>query len=278
MSNDIRVVAVSGGFDPVHIGHVRMFEEAKKLGTHLVVILNCDDWLVRKKGFAFMPEDERAELIKKFEAVDDVHIHHSDDVHVSDALRDYQMDIDGNLYPVHVFANGGDRKDEADIPEAEVCKGKNIELIFNIGHGGKVQSSSWLTNAVIEKNGLPRETRPWGKFETLGQDNHWWVKRLTVEPGHRLSLQSHKKRTELWVCIEGSVTAYRGTEKGDSYEIVEERELNVGDYFYVSTGELHRLGSKTGGAVVEVATGEVAEFDETRFEDDYNRTSPEQPT
>ena len=130
-----KVVAVSGGFDPLHIGHVRMFEQARDLGDELVVILNCDAWLMRKKGFVFMKEKERAEIIKALRCVDRVYIHHSKTSHVAGALQKIRPDI---------FANGGDRKNEDDIPEAPVCKKYDIEMIFNVG-GGKIQSSSWLT-------------------------------------------------------------------------------------------------------------------------------------
>lgn len=136
------VVAVSGGFDPLHIGHVRMFEEAKKLGDKLIVIINCDDWLVRKKGFAFMSEKERAEIIKSLKPVDDVYIHHSKDHHVNGALKKIHPDI---------FANGGDRKNTEDIPEAKVCEKLGIKMVFNVGKGGKIQSSSWLTAKVPPK-------------------------------------------------------------------------------------------------------------------------------
>ena len=133
-----KIVAVSGGFDPVHIGHLRMFEEARQLvgpEGKLVVIINCDAWLTRKKGRAFMPQEERAELIRGFRAVDEVYILESDRNDVSEALA--------NIRP-HIFANGGDRRSIADIPEAEVCEKYSIEMVFNIGHGGKIQSSSDL--------------------------------------------------------------------------------------------------------------------------------------
>jgi D-beta-D-heptose 7-phosphate kinase/D-beta-D-heptose 1-phosphate adenosyltransferase len=133
-----KVVAVSGGFDPVHIGHVRMFEEAKKLGDELVVILNNDAWLALKKGYAFMPEHERKEVIEAFSAVDCVvltfHEPGTTDMSVCRELEHLRPDI---------FANGGDRKED-NIPEYAVCERLGIEMIFNIGHGGKVQSSSWL--------------------------------------------------------------------------------------------------------------------------------------
>ena len=138
-----KVVAVSGGFDPIHIGHVRMFKEAKALGDTLVVILNNDAWLRAKKGFAFMPEAERAEIIREFPYVDAVvitnHAENDPDRSVNRALR--------SIRP-HIFANGGDRKAKADIPEAAVCDELGIKMVFNVGKGGKVQSSSWLTDNV----------------------------------------------------------------------------------------------------------------------------------
>jgi len=131
------VVAVSGGFDPVHVGHVRMFKEARALGDKLVVILNNDNWLKKKKGKNFMPEAERKELIESLSCVDEVVIttHPEDpkDVSVCDALR---------MVRPHIFANGGDRTHD-NIPEVALCKELGIEMVFNIG-GGKVQSSSWL--------------------------------------------------------------------------------------------------------------------------------------
>ncbi|MHB1117910.1 MAG: adenylyltransferase/cytidyltransferase family protein [Minisyncoccota bacterium] len=129
-----RIIMVSGGFDPVHIGHLQMFEEAKKLGDKLVVVLNSDEWLVRKKGKYFMNQEERAAIVRGFACVDDVFILESDRNDVGEAIE--------KIRP-HVFANGGDRKDEKDIPEAEICQKLGVEMVFNVG-GGKVQSSSEL--------------------------------------------------------------------------------------------------------------------------------------
>lgn len=137
-----RIVMVSGGFDPIHIGHLQMFEEAKKLGDKLVVVLNCDKWLIRKKGKNFMSQEERAGIIRGFSCVDDVFILESDRGDVGEAIE--------KIRP-QVFANGGDRKAEIDIPEAEICKNLGVEMIFNVG-GGKVQSSSWLLNKYAEND------------------------------------------------------------------------------------------------------------------------------
>ena len=135
-----KVVAVSGGFDPLHIGHVRMFEAAKKLGDKLVVIINNDNWIELKKGKAFMPEQERKELIEALRVVDDVvltkHKPGTDDLSICEVLKEIKPDI---------FANGGDRKED-NIPEVAVCKEIGCEMVFNVGEGGKVQSSSWLVD------------------------------------------------------------------------------------------------------------------------------------
>lgn len=140
------VVAVSGGFAPVHAGHTRLFHEAKKLGDELVVILNNDNWLVKKKGFAFMSEKERKEVAEAFRDVDRViitkHPRNPKDMSVVRELARLRPDV---------FANGGDRdrRDSLDKrsslnPEQELCMRLGIRMVFGVGRGGKVQSSSWL--------------------------------------------------------------------------------------------------------------------------------------
>jgi cytidyltransferase-like protein len=134
-----RIIAVSGGFDPIHVGHVRMIQEASALGDELVVIINNDHWLRKKKGHVFMPEDQRKEIIEAVGGVSRVvltsHAPDCQDMSVCDALREIRPDV---------FANGGDRFAD-NIPEAVLCRELGIETVFNIGRGGKVQSSSWLT-------------------------------------------------------------------------------------------------------------------------------------
>lgn len=140
-----KVVMVSGGFDPVHIGHVRMFEEAKKLGDELVVVVNNDNWLRFKKGFVFMHEDDRKEIIESFRPVDRViltsHVLGTDDITVCRELE---------LVRPHIFANGGDRKENVPVPEYEICRKLGIEMVFNVGHGGKVRSSSELVGQAAQ--------------------------------------------------------------------------------------------------------------------------------
>ena len=141
------VVMVSGGFDPVHVGHVRLFEEAKKLGDKLVVILNNDCWLKKKKGAVFMPETERKEPIESFRAVDKVilttHGPDPEDMSVCAELEKLRPDV---------FAQGGDR-DTKNVPgcEVEVCKTIGCKMVAGVGRGGKVQSSSWLLKKYTDE-------------------------------------------------------------------------------------------------------------------------------
>ena len=129
---------VSGGFDPVHIGHVRLFQEAKKLGDELVVVINNDNWLRFKKGFAFMSEMDRKEIVESFRFVDRVHItSHEEETTDISVCREIEL-----IRP-HIFANGGDRKQD-NIPEYELCNRLGIEMVFNVGDGGKIRSSSEL--------------------------------------------------------------------------------------------------------------------------------------
>lgn len=142
-----KIVCVSGGFDPIHVGHVRLIQEAAALGDELIVILNNDNWLMKKKGYVFMPQEQRREIIEAIKGVTRViftsHELDFDDRSVCRELREIRPDI---------FAQGGDRdlKDALDPnssqnPEARLCSELGIEIVYGVGKGGKVQSSSWLT-------------------------------------------------------------------------------------------------------------------------------------
>jgi D-beta-D-heptose 7-phosphate kinase/D-beta-D-heptose 1-phosphate adenosyltransferase len=126
-------IALSGGFDPIHVGHARMIGSAAAFG-HVMIILNSDQWLQRKKGYVFMPFDERKEVLLALQGVDHVESVEDADGTVCEALR--------RLQPT-MFGNGGDRN-PANTPEQQVCEELGIELMWNLGRGGKIQSSSEL--------------------------------------------------------------------------------------------------------------------------------------
>ncbi len=136
------VVATGGGFDPLHEGHIRLFREAKKLGDELVIMLNSDAQVNKKKGAAFYPsQDERKEILESIKYIDKVIIDPGKDVTCEDALRLIKPDI---------LAKGGDRT-TGSMPEIElkVCKELGIKIVYNVG-GEKVQSSSWLLKRAKE--------------------------------------------------------------------------------------------------------------------------------
>ncbi len=261
MSTETKVVAVSGGFDPLHVGHVRMFAEARKLGDKLVVIVNNDNWLRKKKGFVFMPEIERLEVVRACKGVDDViltqHAPNDEDATVCRELA--------RLRP-QVFANGGDRG-AFNTPEAELCQKLGIEMVYNVGAGGKIQSSSWMIRDAAEA--LKKHERPWGHFYNHHSLPGVHLKTLHVNGGARLSLQRHKYRNETWVLVSGDAQAVVGT----SPDELTEHELDTGKPFDVPVGTIHRLTSRAGGVLVEISYGKFDEEDIERFQDDFGRAS-----
>lgn len=131
-----KTIMVSGGFDPIHVGHVRMILDASRYGN-VIVVANSDDWLMRKKGYVFMPWEERAEIISSIRGVISVERVDDSDNSVCEAIERLRPDY---------FANGGDRK-IGNTPEVDLCSNLGINLIWNVG-GEKIQSSSDLVAAT----------------------------------------------------------------------------------------------------------------------------------
>ena len=145
------IIIVSGGFDPVHKGHIRMFREAANFGANVIVGLNSDDWLTRKKGKPFMKWEERAEILESCKFVNQVIPFDDSDDTASDAIkRVFDMyNADSSDYNIYL-ANGGDRK-LGNVPELDICRELDVVMLWNFG-GGKIQSSSDLTkNWEIKK-------------------------------------------------------------------------------------------------------------------------------
>ena len=133
-------IMVSGGFDPPHIGHIRMFQDAAEWGD-VIVAINSDDWLMRKKGYIFMPWEERAEIIRELTSVDHVVSFNDNDDTANQAIKVHRPDA---------FANGGDRK-KKNTPEMDLCDKLGIQMLWGIGGKDKPQSSSWLVDKLREK-------------------------------------------------------------------------------------------------------------------------------
>lgn len=253
----MKLVVVSGGFDPIHSGHIEYLKSAKKYGDKLIVALNSDDWLKKKKGKFFMPFDERKTIIESILYVDEV-IDFKDDEKGSciPALKKIKA-----MYPNDeiYFANGGDRNNR-NIPEMNVT---GINFIFSVGGDNKKNSSSWILN----KWQYYFEERQWGSFFNLFETKNIKVKELIIKPGKSMSFQKHLKRNEIWLISKGSCEV--NSAKKDPEEKTEVTKLNKFDHFLVPVGQWHQIinSSHEHTHIIEIQYGEKCiEDDIERFE------------
>ena len=195
-----KIVLITGGFDPLHSGHIAYFKAAKTLGDMLIVGLNSDEWLERKKGRAFMPWNERLCVVNNLSMVDEVYTFDDTDGSAKSFIRQVRAHYpDAEL----IFANGGDRTAD-NIPEMDI-QDDNLEFVFGVGGEDKKNSSSW----ILEEWKAPKTLRQWGYYRILHEDGSTVkLKELTVDPGKALSMQRHDKRNEFWFVSQGIATVY----------------------------------------------------------------------
>ena len=194
------IVLITGGFDPIHSGHIAYINAARELGDRLIVGVNTDMWLERKKGRAFMTWSERAAIVGNLKSVDEVLEFDDFDGSAKDAIRRVRA-----KYPAAriIFGNGGDRT-STNIPEMDI-QDTNLEFQFGVGGANKANSSSW----ILEDWKAPKTHRPWGHYRVLYEHGTGTkVKELVVEPGQRLSMQRHEHRAEIWYVAQGVATIY----------------------------------------------------------------------
>jgi D-beta-D-heptose 7-phosphate kinase/D-beta-D-heptose 1-phosphate adenosyltransferase len=238
------IVLVTGGFDPIHSGHIDYLKAAKALGDILVVGVNSDAWLAKKKGQAFMPLRERAAVIRAMGCVDFVIDFNDDEAGTAkDAIAMVRASYPQDTI---IFANGGDRT-AVNIPEMDI---KDSNLIFKFGVGGlnKANSSSW----ILQEWKAPKVERQWGYYRVLHTFPGGKVKELTVLPRKKLSMQRHFKRAEHWHVSEGE--AYIGCEDAkDNFRLRKHEFLEIG------VGQWHQLCNNTDTPlqVVEIQYGEA---------------------
>ena len=192
----MKIVLVTGGFDPLHSGHIEYFKQAKKLGDKLVVGVNSDAWLTRKKGRPFMSGGERISIIQNLTMVDHCVLFDDDDNSSKEAIKNVRM-----IYPeAHiVFANGGDRT-STNISEMDTDV-ENISFEFGVGGTDKKNSSSW----ILKEWSQPTVERAWGRYTILDNKEGWQVKELAFDAGKALSDQRHTKRSEHWHVVDGTI-------------------------------------------------------------------------
>jgi len=242
----MKIVLITGGFDPIHSGHIAYINAAKKLGDILIIGLNSDEWLRRKKGQEFMPWEERATIIEALHNVDRVINFNDGDNSAKDAIRKVRA-----IHPQAqiIFANGGDRTKE-NIPEMDLFgEILHLEFVFGVGGEDKKNSSSW----ILQEWKAPKTIRPWGYYRVLHTvGNNVKVKELTVDPGKTLSMQRHQYRSELWFVAEGM--AGNNWEFGG--EVIKSYKTEI-----INPNEWHQLHNPTDHPlkVIEIQYGECCE-------------------
>lgn len=251
----MKVVIVSGGFDPIHSGHISYFKSASQHGDKLIVALNSDEWLVKKKSKFFMPFKERKTIIENISCVDLVIDFEDDDLgSATNALLKVK-----EMYPNDdiIFANGGDRNKE-NITEMSV---EGVEFLFSVGGDEKKNSSSW----ILKKWQYYFEERLWGSFYNLLEGDDVKVKELIINPGKGMSFQRHFKRNEIWLVSKGScIVNYSDKDPDQKKNVL----LNKFDHYIVPVKNWHQITNPFNETchIIEIQYGEKC------IEDDIERT------
>ena len=245
----MKVVLVTGGFDPLHSGHLAYFKEAKKLGDKLIVGVNSDEWLTRKKGRPFMPFEERIALIQEMEIVDKVIGFDDSDNSACQAIF-HTLSTHGTIELI--FANGGDRTNTTTPEYATYGDHPNVEFAFGVGGEDKKNSSSW----ILDEWKAPKTERTWGYYRVIHEyDKHTKVKELAVPPGSKLSMQRHQERSEHWFIAEGTATVYTINKSTTDIDI--HGTYNKHQSLHIPQGMWHQLAneSNTELKLVEIQYG-----------------------
>jgi len=197
--NEISIGLVSGGFDPLHSGHLKMIDEAAKKNSGLYVALNSDEWLIRKKGAYFMSWDERAEILSHIVGVTDIIRFNDDDNSAVDAIKKLK-----SMYPEYIinFYNGGDRTEQNILEAIHFVGDPQVKFHYDCGGNYKENSSSeLLENWVQKQNNITH--KDWGHYVVYQSNNGMKLKSLIINPKSSTSMQRHHYRNEFWFVVEG---------------------------------------------------------------------------
>ena len=247
----MKISVVSGGFDPIHSGHIEYLNSAAQDMDKLIVCLNSDEWLKKKKGNFFLPFNERRIILENIKVVDEVFDFLDDELgSCINGLKKIQ-----EIYPNDeiYFCNGGDRGKD-NIPEMGI---ENIKFKFSVGGDNKLNSSSW----ILKKWQYPHEERIWGQFYNLFQDSNVKVKELIVHPGKGMSFQRHFKRNEIWFISKGKcLINFSKNDPNNAKEII----LKKDDTYFINVKDWHQITNpyQQECKIIEIQYGEETTEDD----------------
>ena len=257
-------IVISGGFDPIHSGHIKLIQDASKV-ANVIAIVNNNNFLIKKKGFIFLDQNERLRILSSIKGVDETFLSIDEDHTVNQSIQKL-LDIGKNI---KYFGNGGDRKLIEDIPEGDLCQKNNIELVFDLG-GEKSQSSSAIAFSLydqIQKKDKKFNVfdKPWGYYKTFITEGEYLLKKIFINPGEELSEQSHKHRDEHWIVVSGKIDIILNNK-------IIKKEMN--EHIFIQKNSIHKIINNYNEAaiIIEVQIGVIlSEDDIIRYNDKYNR-------
>ena len=254
----MNVSLITGGFDPLHSGHMSLIKSAAHIGVYNLVCigLNSDAWLYRKKGYVFMPFEERREILENVVSVHKVISFDDSDDSSCNAI---ERCINQYQYLEKIFfCNGGDRT-ELNIPELGFKPRGNVKVEFVFGIGGTDKKNSSSALVKVQSGGPALTVREWGSWTVLKDYGTTKVKELTVLPNKELSYQRHFKRSELWLVSEGECTIRCMHDTRDKI-------LKYHEHQHIPVGAWHSIKNHTDEVckIIEIQYG--SECEETDIE------------
>ena len=233
------IALVTGGFDPLHSGHLALIKSAREMSILVAIGLNSDDWLYKKKGYVSMPFYERKEILESIEGIDKVFGFSDADGTACRAIQKVAWIYERPVEKI-IFCNGGDRTED-NIPEMGFQplagrpedKDPVVEFAFGVGGTDKKNSSSKLV----------KTHRNWGYWQILKDDGTTKVKELVMLPGKELSYQRHFKRSELWLVAEGECTIREGYVYRQNYDTV--KIMKRHEHQHIPVGMWHSIKNHT---------------------------------
>jgi mannose-6-phosphate isomerase-like protein (cupin superfamily) len=204
------------------------------MGDYLIVGVNSDEWLTRKKGRSFLPWHERSNIVQNLSMVDQVCQFDDSDNSACDIIN---QTLEKYPHSKIIFANGGDRTKD-NIPEMSITNPR-LEFVFGVGGDNKANSSS----EILQEWKTPKTIRTWGYYRILHEEPpHVKLKELVVEPGKQLSMQKHHDRNEFWFVSRGCATVYT---VNTSTDLELRNKLKIFENTWIYKNEWHQLTNET---------------------------------